>query len=108
MRWIVVAFCLLSLAPPAAATLPAGTGFGSRAATGHHSPEQGARPDILKAETSANGVGWKQFVTLSDRAGPGRDPAHVNLVQELTSWALMVSAIGLAGSLLRRAPLRKS
>jgi hypothetical protein len=80
--------------------------MGPRIAEGQSA--RNAQPDRLTAETSANGVGWKQFVTASDGGGVARpDPASARIAPELASWALMVSGIGLAGSLLRRGSLRK-
>jgi hypothetical protein len=106
MRQTVIALCLLSLAAPAMAAARANPGTRPRIADGQ--PARNARPERLTAETSANGVGWKQFVTASDGGGVARpDSVSAHIAPELTSWALMVSGIGLAGSLLRRGSLRK-
>lgn len=103
MRRIVVALCVISLAAPAIAALRANPGLEPHMGDEPHKSGRAAQPDSLNAETSANGIGWKQFVTISD----GPDPAGARVVPELASWALTVSGIGLAGSLLRRGGARK-
>jgi len=105
MRPTVVALCFISLAAPASATLRASPGIESRKADAQH--RSGRRADSLTAETSANGIGWKQFVTASDGGPSWPRPASLPVAPELASWALMVSGIGIAGSLLRRGSVRK-
>lgn len=107
MRQPFVALCLIFLAAPAVAAFPADTGTKGRLAHQAHRLGRGARPDNLSAEISANGIGWKQFVTTSNVDTPGSDPLGSYLAPELASWALMVSGIGLAGSLLRCSPPKK-
>jgi len=97
MRRTVIALCVFALALPANA-LAAGSEAPSLQAV-RQAATTGA--DGVNAETSANGLGWKQFVT-------GSGGGATALTPELASWALMVGAIGLAGSLLRRRPARKT
>lgn len=104
MRWIVALY-VLSLAAPAPATLRVSPGVESPAPNGHL--RRGARPDFLNAETSANGLGWKQFVMVSGCGAAGLDPISANMMPELASWALMMSGLALTGSLLRRHSLRR-
>jgi hypothetical protein len=105
MRRTVVALCFISLAAPAVAALRAGPEIKSHKADAQHRSRR--RPDSLSAETSANGIGWKQFVTASDGGPSWPRPASLPVAPELASWALMVGGIGLAGSLLRRGSTRK-
>jgi len=106
MRWIVALY-VLSLAAPAPATLRVRPEVESPAPNGHLLSGRGARPDFLNAETSANGLGWKQFVMVSGCGAAGLDPVSANMMPELASWALMMSGLALTGSLLRRHSLSR-
>jgi len=107
MRPTVVALCFISLVAPAMASPRANSGLDVHVTNQAHRFAQGRRPDSLSAEASANGIGWKQFLTSSDIAASGPDPFSAEVAPELASWALMVGGIGLAGSLLRRGSPRK-
>lgn len=118
MRSIAVALCALAFAAPSDATVTSFTSrvTDSRGTTDARQPSgRSARADFLAAEASANGVGWKQFVT-SPTSGTGWiafvngigngyllcDANGASTVPELASWALMVGGLGLAGAALRR------
>ena len=107
MRRTVVALCVLSFALPAAAALRPGPDSTSARSDSQHRSDRRTRPDSLSAETSANGAGWKQFVTGPDGRTSAALPVRAGVAPELVSWAVMISGIGIAGSLLRGGSPRK-
>ena len=122
MRSIAAPLCVLFLTAPAVAAALTSRGIASSpVGNAAHPPGHGARTDFLNAETSANGLGYRQFVTSSTgdtswsafvngvtNGNFGRDASSLSAIPDIAPWALLVSGLGLAGSLLRRHSPAKS